>query len=274
MKTSTPTNSVDLARQAAILIAAPLIWICSSLGLFIDSARSPSDFSDLTKNLLVPQTFAFSIWLPIFLGILAYACLQALRVNQTRAIFRETGWWVAAGLWGIVAWGLVTAFAPDAIVEALASLIFIPTMIALVIAMIRFARRKEALDKLEHWLILAPISLIAGWCSIAVFVGLNGFIWSLVEPLGWSMLGTALSVLGLALWWAVYILRHGARNPIYAFPILWGLGFLALRHIGSDGETSLWIGGSAIFAALFVLGAATIGAKSKGTNYIGATPAE
>jgi len=181
------------------------------------------------------------------------------RANRTRAVFRETGWWIAAGLWGIVGWGLATSFLPDANVELAASLIFIPTMIALVIGMVKMTRRKESLDAIEIWLALVPISLIAGWCSIAVFVGLNGLIWKWVEPLGWSQIGTAISVLSLALGWAIIVLRRGAVNRIYAFPIIWGLGILALRHFSINGETTIAI--SAIFGIIAVATASVIRAN-------------
>lgn len=260
--TSTHTpQKTDLLRQLLVLIASPLIWVFSSLGIFLEGARSPSEFSDLTENILVPQTTAFSIWGPIFLGIFAYAIIQAFRANRTRAVYRDSGWWVAAGLWGIVAWGLVTAFAPDSLVESLASAIFIPTMLCLVAAMIKIWRRRAALDKIEHWLVLGPISLIAGWCSIAVFVGLNGLLWKTVEPLGWSVTGSALSVLGLALWFAIYILRQKAMNKIYAFPILWGLSFLALRHAGQGG--TIWIAAAAGIGIVAVALASLIPIRKK-----------
>ena len=166
---------------------------------------------------------------------------------------------MAAGLWGVAAWGLVTAYAPDAFVETWASLVFIPTMLCLVIAMTKLWRGRAALDRVEHWLVLAPVSLIAGWCSIAVFVGLNGLIWKTVEPMGWSMTGTALSVLGLALWFAIYVLRQKALNKIYAVPILWGLGFLALRHLGEVGN--IWIGSAAIIGVLAIALASFFPAK-------------
>ena len=258
----------DLLRQILIVVASPLIWIFSSLGIFIDGARSPSDFSDLTENILVPQTSAFSIWFPIFLGIFAYAVIQLLPANKNRTAFRESGWWMVAGLWGIAAWGLVTAYAPDNAVEILASLIFFPTMIFLVTAMAKIWRRRDSLSRLEHWLVLTPISLIAGWCSIAVFVGLNGLVWKTVEPMGWSITGTALSVLGLALWFAIYVLRQKAMNKIYAFPILWGLGFLALRHFGQDGN--VWIGGAAAIGIIAVALGSLTGRGDR--DHIGSAP--
>lgn len=244
------TKTHDLLRQAAVLIATPLIWVFSSLGLVLDSARSPAGFSDLTENILVPQTTAFSIWLPIFLGIMAFGVVQALPANRDRAIYRKSGWWIAAGLWGVAVWGLVTAFVTDSIVEAVASAVFLPTMIFLVVAMTKLWQGREDLTRTEKWLVLTPVSLIAGWCSIAVFVGLNGLMWKYVQPLGWSLTGTALSVLGLALWWAIYILRRHAMNKIYAFPIVWGLGFLAVRHLTAGGNMTLAIGAIIGIAAL------------------------
>lgn len=258
---TSPSSTQDGLRQAANLIAAPLIWLASSLGLFLDGARSPSEFSDLSENILVPQTFAFSIWLPIFLGVFAYGVIQALRSNRSRVVFRETGWWVAAGLWGIVAWGLATSYMPGNLVEAAASLIFLPTMVVLVIAMVKFSKRYDSFDKMEHWLVLAPISLLAGWCSIAVFVGLNGLIWSWVEPHGWSLIGTALSVLSIALGWVIIVLRRGARNRIYAIPVIWGLSFLALRHFGEGGIVLL--GGAAIGGIILIALACTFKVKAR-----------
>ena len=250
------SGASDILRQLLILLATPLIWIFSSLGLFLDNARSPSGFSDMTENVLVPQTTAFSIWLPIFIGILAFGVIQALPSNRTRDVYRQSGWWIAAGLWGVASWGLVTAFVPDAAVELLATVVFIPTMVCLVIGMIKLWRGRDTLNSLEKWGVLTPVSLIAGWCSIAVFVGLNGLVWKFVEPLGWNITASALSVLGLALWWAIYILRHGAMNKIYAFPIVWGLGFLALRHFGADTET--YIGTAAVISILAVILASSL----------------
>lgn len=255
MTSHSASRPSDIFRQTMILIASPLIWVFSSLGIFLDTARSPGDFSDLSLNLLVPQTFAFSIWFPIFIGILAYGILQALPRNRNREIFRDSGWWIAAGLWGIASWGLVTAFAPDSSVEILATLIFIPAMVCLVIAMIKLWRRRDALSKIEIWLVLTPISLIAGWSSIAVFVGLNGLVWTFIEPLGWNITATALSILGLALWWGIYILRHGAMNKIYAFPIVWGLGFLAFRHLAQGGD---FLVGLAAILGVFAVGLAAL----------------
>jgi len=191
---------------------------------------------------------------------MAYGVIQARPATRARDLFRKSGWWIAAGLWGVAAWGLVTAYIPDSTVEIIATLVFIPSTICLTMGMIKIWQRRSSLTGLEKWFVLTPVSLIAGWCSIAVFVGLNGLTWSFVESLGWNMTATALSVLGLALWWGIYILRHGALNKIYAFPILWGLGFLGLRHISDGGEKMISL--AAGVGVLMILLAAFVPSKT------------
>ena len=250
-----PATASDTLRQIVNLIGAPMIWLSSSLGIFLPNVRSPQDFSDLSENLLVPFGAAFSIWFPIFIGITIYGIVQMLPRNKTRTIFRATGWWIAAGFWLCTAWGLITAYAPDGVVELTATLVFIPAMLSLVVAMVKLSRGRAQLSGAEIWTVLVPISLIAGWCSIAVFVGANGLIFSYVQNLGWSAVGTALSVLSLALGWAIVVLRRGATNRAYAFPIIWGLAFLALRHLGQAGGTTI-IGGAAILGIFIVIATA------------------
>ena len=152
-----------------------------------------------------------------------------------------------------MAWGLITAFAPDSSVETLASMIFLPTMIALVIGMTRLHQNRHKLDPIERALILWPISFIAGWCSLAFFVGLNGLVWSFVETLGWNSVWTALAVLSLALTWIIMVVKTCGSNSAYLFPAIWGLFFLTLRHLadgGNDLLAILSIGGIIILTAL------------------------
>ena len=105
-------KSGDYLRQAANFVLAPAIWAVSSIGFFVDDARTASEFSDLSDNLLVPMGPAFSIWFPIFVGCIAYGLVQALPHNRTASVFQATGWWTALGFLFICAWSLITAYAP------------------------------------------------------------------------------------------------------------------------------------------------------------------
>ncbi|WP_409432572.1 hypothetical protein ACJ3XI_10230 [Litorimonas sp. RW-G-Af-16] len=188
----------------------------------------------MSENILVPFGVAFAIWLPIFVGCIAYGVLQFFRANRTREIFRQSGWWTAAGFAGVCGWALISAFAPAEFVQWGTALIFVPTMLCLVKAMLILSRGRGSLCKIERFLVKLPIALIAGWTSIAVFLNwtpiLDNAIGGVTPPLlpSFIMLGLAL------LWAAVNIYKSGSRA--YAFPILWGLSFLAVRHF-TDGGT-------------------------------------
>jgi len=103
----------DITRQSLNLVLGSIMWLCSSLNLVFDGARSPADMSDTNDSLLVPFGAAFSIWLPIFVLCFIYGVLQALPRNRTEPVYRRLGWWTAAGFAGVCLWGIINAFAPS-----------------------------------------------------------------------------------------------------------------------------------------------------------------
>jgi hypothetical protein len=95
--------------------------------------------------------------------------------------------------------------------------------------MLILTRHKSKLTRGEALCTWLPINLIAGWTSIAVFLNwmpiVSGFTGASMP-----LLFSSLIVLGAALIWAIFIIRKSGGNLAYMFPIVWGLGFLALRH--------------------------------------------
>lgn len=247
-------SSADHFRRWANLLLAPAMWILSSLWLFEPSARSAQGFSNLSENPLVPWGPAFSIWFPIFIGVIAYGIIQWLRSNAGRDIFRQTGWFTAGGFALICGWALITSYFPADLVEWSASLIFVPAMVLLVWAMVKFTKSRQHLDGVEQWLVLAPVSLIAGWCSIAVFIGWNPLV---ARVTGLEPVTASYVTLGLALIWILLVLRSGGLNRLYAFPPIWGLGFLAYRHFALDGGVS-GLGAMAVVGMVALIIAATL----------------
>lgn len=249
MKTDIASPS-DYARQSANFVLAPAMWILSSLGFVMDGVRTASDFSDMSDNLLVPSGPAFSIWFPIFILCLAYGVLQALPRNRTRSIFRETGWWSAAGFAFICGWALITAFAPANAVQVGSALIFIPAVATLIIATLKFTARVSDLSKLERLMSWLPISLIAGWCSLAIFLNWTPIAYDVFAG-GSANLTSSLLILAAALGLIVWVCRKANRNKAYVFPAIWGLAWLAGRHLG--GPEVPMIGGAALIGAFLLI---------------------
>jgi hypothetical protein len=242
----------DYFRQTFNLVLAPLMWILSSLSFFVPSARSPAGLSDINESFLVPLGFAFSIWFPIFVGCIAYGIIQALRVNRTRDIFRKIGGWTAAGFGLICVWSLFSAFAPTAYAQWGTAIIFIPAMLCLVKAMLIASRHQSAFDNLEKILVFIPLSLIAGWTSLAVFLNWAPNIAGLVSGMFSALIVSAV-MLGLALSWAAFIIHKSGANRAYAFPIIWGLTFLAVKQLVTEQQAPI-IGILAIIGVLILIG--------------------
>ena len=238
------SNTHDVSRQWLNLVSAPAMWILSTLPQIMDWGRSAKEFSDANNSLLVPYGLAFSIWFPIFVGCIGYALLQAMKTKRTRSIFRNSGWWTGIGFTGVCIWALFSGWGSPMIARWGTALIFVPTVYCFVKAMLILTREKHALDKMERLWVWAPISLIAGWTSIAIFLNwtpivVGGFVTSVPD------IAPNLLMLTAALVWAVCVTRRSKGNAIYAFPIIWGLGWMAFKAL-TQNPTSDAIGIAAL----------------------------
>ena len=250
----TDRTSADLLRQSLNLVLPPLMWVLSSIGFVMDSARTPADFSDSADNWLVPLGPAFSIWFPIFVLCIAYGVLQALPSNGARGVFRRVGWWTAAGFTLICGWALITAFAPEDSVQWGTALIFVPAVACLIVATIRITRDVNAVTAAERVATYWPISLIAGWCSLAVFLNWTPIAYDVFAG-GEANLLSSLLILAAALGLIVWVCRRAQCNKVYVLPAVWGLAWLAARHLLGTPEVPA-IGWAAAVGILLLIGSA------------------
>src|SRR5690606_34083804 len=91
---------------AAAVFAVAVGWSQQLLGW----GQSPAEFSADSDETLRVAGFAFSIWGPIYLGILAYAVRQAMRQTGESLLIRRFGWPSAAAFLGIGWWVVAAAF--------------------------------------------------------------------------------------------------------------------------------------------------------------------
>lgn len=253
MQTDPPTAS-DYIRQSANLVLAPAMWILSSIGFFSDNARTASEFSDMSDNLLVPLGPAFSIWLPIFVGCIAYGIIQALLVNRTRDVYRAVGGWTALGFACVCGWALITAYAPDVYVQWGTALIFVPAVAALIIATVHFTRRVNQVNGIERLLTWVPISLIAGWCSLAIFLNWTPIAYDAFAD-GAASVTSSLLILSAALGLIIWACRKARCNKVFIIPAVWGLAWLAGRHLLAGPEVPV-IGWAALVGILLLIASA------------------
>lgn len=242
---------MDILRQSLVIIGVVAMILASNIEGVFGVGRSIADQSATNDTLLVPWEFAFSIWGPIFLGLIAYAVVQGLPRNRTRGVFRATGWWAVLSFVSIMFWGMAASLLTGDASRWATGLLFLPAVLGAVEAARRFTLAKSELSVMERWLCWAPLCLLAGWVSLAMFLN-----WAQIGTYTWFGFGLprlviAVLCLALALAFASWQIHRLRGNRVYAFPILWGLAFLAYGRLAVD-DLSPVIGGLAIAGALVI----------------------
>jgi hypothetical protein len=102
--------------------------------------------------------------------------------------------------------------------------IFVWILASLLAAYFPLSEFPHRLTRTEQYLVLAPISLLTGWVSLAILVNLA----SVLEASGLIPAGTmdtafSLGLLLVAFLVASFLIHRGKGNPWYAFPVIWGL---------------------------------------------------
>ena len=242
----------DRARQAAGLLTALANPLMSWLPQLTGTGRTIAEQSDRNPVLLVPWGPAFSIWGVIFAGVIAFAVLQALPANRERAVFRASGWWVAAASATSALWALAASYAPESVSGWLTAALFVPLAIAAARGMVALTAHRADLSTVEIWLAWAGPSLFAGWVGLAAWINAAQV---LQYEIGLPPLGVALAMLACALAWLVWNLSRAAGNAAFAFAGIWGLGFLAYDRLAVEPGAPL-VGYAAIGGAALLVGAA------------------
>src|SRR5688500_16617347 len=157
----------DVARQFANVFAAVFqvyasYTVGSSVGVIAQEYRSP----------ILPATYAFAIWGPIFILCGAYALHQALPAQRGNPVLRGIGWWTVGAFLANGAWSYAYTNRQFVLAQAIsfAGFIFAGG------SYLRFARVVPAAraTQLDNWLIGPTMGLLFGWLTAASVVGLAG----------------------------------------------------------------------------------------------------
>ena len=183
-----------------------------------------------------PAGYAFGIWGPIYLWLLAHAFFGLVR-RADDTVWDRTRWPLLVSLIIGAAW------LPAAQVSPLAATAMIYVM--LVSALLALFRTPPEADR---WLLRAPLALYAGWLTAAAWVawGLVGAGYGVaLDEIGWAWVALA-AALGMAL----LVIRGLGQAPFYAAAVVWALVAVAVSNWGA-----LWgLVGLALVGAVAVAG--------------------
>ena len=238
----------SLAVLAAVIaaIAIPAIQMTQNIGL------TAAEFSGQGDQTLRVAGYAFSIWGLIYFGLAAYAIYQLTVARETPTL-RAVAWPSVVAIAGCGAWILASAFNQQWL-----SIAIIVTSAGAMVAGLRRARADAPSPAFrDKLLIVWPLSLLAGWLTIASAVNILTVLTAqgIIGPdLPWAAIGIAAVLLvGGAVGWAL-------RAPLYLAPIIWGLAGVYVAE-QADQPTAAWLAAAA--ALLLALEAAAILRKGR-----------
>lgn len=246
-------------RRLIVLAATVFAIVIAQVQMLMGWGQTPAEFAADSDATLKVAGFAFAIWGVIYLWLAIYAVRQALpRTSETRLLSR-LGWPSAVALIGIGVWIVAAAFDWE---WATVVLIFGSAVVLLAPLLLSGGEIQSLpLSSRDRWLVVWPLTLLAGWLSIAAPVNLltivtgNGQLPAAASPTVWAILAVvAVSAAALAVTWRLRVMA-------YALPIAWGLFGVASAE--SDRNPPLGLAAAIALGVVLILSAAMVVAHSR-----------
>ena len=253
--TSTDPTRADRARQVGVTLAEVFCVVGTLVGVGVIGTRveeSSGGALAADATLIAPAGPAFSIWTPIYLGLLAYTVWQWLPGQATDARHRAIGWLVAASMVLNAAWLLVTQqgwlWASVVVIVALASALGL---------LVRRLEERPSYGTPETVVVDGTFGLYLGWVAVATCANITTtLVESGIDPGGLVAELLAVVVLGVAAALGVVFARRLGGRWAVAVAMAWGLAWIAWGRLADQPESAL-VALAAVVAAAVVLWAPT-----------------
>jgi hypothetical protein len=249
-----PLTTVDQARRVTVIAAEIFCVVGTLVGIGVLGTRveeAAGGALAATATLIAPAGPAFSIWTPIYIGLLTYAVWQALPSVAVRERVRSTGWLAAVSMVLNAGWLLVTqqGWIWVSVVVILA--------LALTLGMLLDRLTGEPAGSTWERIVLdGTFGLYLGWVAVASCANITAALVDSGVDLGATANQVAaVVVLAVAAGLGVLLARRLGGRWAVAAGMGWGLAWIAVGRIG-DEPRSVVTGVAAMLAAAVVLVAA------------------
>lgn len=251
---TSPLSTTDRARRLAVVAAEIFCVVGTLVGIGVLGTRveeSSGGALAATATLVAPAGPAFSIWTPIYLGLLGYAVWQLLPANAVRARVRSTGWLAAASMVLNALWLLVTQQG-----WIWVSVVVIVALALTLGVLVRRLTREAPGSTWERVLLDGTFGLYLGWVAVATCANVTAALVDSGVDLGSTgNQVAAVVVVAVAAGLGVVLARRLGGRWAVAAAMAWGLAWIAVGRLG-DEPRSVATGVAAIVAAVVVLAAA------------------
>ena len=241
----------DVARQFANVFAAIFqIYASYTVGSSVGAIAQEN------RSAILPATYAFAIWGPIFILCGVHALYQALPAQRENPVFHAIGWWTVGTFLANGAWSY--AFTNHQFI--LAQAIIFAGFVCAGGGYFRFGRvvPTARTTNIDNWLIGPTLGLLFGWLTAANVAGLAGTLIASGFPArgqGAEIRDATLLLLGAAV--ACSVIVASRRGPYgawvsFAAAVLWALVAVVVAQRSISPITTT----TAVITAIIVLVAA------------------
>ena len=244
----------DQARRIVVVLAEIFCVIGTLVGVGVlgtDVSQTSGGALSADATLIAPATTAFSIWTPIYIGLLIYTVWQFPPKSATTERVRSTGWLAAVSMVLNAAWLLVTQ----------QGWIWVSVFVILALALtlgvlIQRLSRERAASTFERIFVDGTFGLYLGWVAVAACANVTAAFVDGDVDLGsvGSQVAAVVLVLVAAALGVVFAARFGGRWAVAA-AMAWGLAWIAVGRL-TDEPKSTATAITAVVAAVIVLAAA------------------
>ena len=234
-----------MPRRIATLAALAFALGAPASQALLGWGLSAQEFSGSGDDTLRAASYAFSIWGVIYAGLGAYAVYQALPRNADRPLVVAVGWPAVVAIAGCGAW--ICASALDARTATVA--IIVISAAAITGALVGAMRRLPTVEMRDRLFVLWPLSLLAGWLTIASALNIltvltaEGMLEGVAKAAAFTGLVAVLIV-------ALAVLRV-RRMAVYGIPIAWGLVAVWVAERAAKPDVAAFAMGAAVLVGAY-----------------------
>jgi hypothetical protein len=251
MKLTTQRTDPDLVRQVTTLAAIiGSIVINTIANFFPPDGVDMATLSDrmFTSVQILPANYAFAIWAPIYLGLIAFGIYQVQTNQRHNSRLQRGSYLLVFACIAQCAW--IYFFLAHLFPLSVVSMVGI--LIPLIVLYQRLGIGKKPVSPAEQWFVHIPISIYLGWITVATVVNASLALCSInwdgwgIAPEIWAVI---MIIVGTAIATQVTIGHH---DIAYMLVIVWALIAIGIRHLDVPLIT-VTAAISAIFLILFNL---------------------
>jgi benzodiazapine receptor len=217
----------DITRQILVFIAAIATIIVNIIANVLPlNGLSTGEISDRFQIFFVPAGYVFSIWLLIYIGIIAYAIYQVLPAQRKNPRLQSIGYIFILSCLANIAWLFLWHYEVfNFTLVAMLALLF-----SLIAIYLRLNIGRSEVSSAEKWAVHVPFSIYLGWITVATIANVTQLLYYLGWD-GWGISPETWTVIMLAAGVIISALMSITRADVaYSLVLVWAYIGIAFKH--------------------------------------------